>query len=128
VEEDPDLGHWNVHTVSNLLVRQTFQAAEPEHFRLLVGQKRHSLSHALHDFCCLCLLNRTGRFGSRFRDAIDWDESIPGSIPLSQTVHCSAGGQAGQNGAPVDNRLALGQPPRGQESFLVAVLSIGLMI
>src|SRR6516162_8562141 len=91
VQEHAHLARRDLHTATDLLMRQPFDTAQPKHLGLLVGQLSHAYPHAVHKFVGAGVSERGFCLAARFWRAVDGDDTNLVSVALSQPIHRSPG-------------------------------------
>jgi hypothetical protein len=86
VQEHPHFGRRDVHPLADLLVRQPFDTAQPEHLGLLVGQFGQLLPHAVYEFIGAGVPKRALHFAVGFWVAVDFLRATPRAKSLPQPV------------------------------------------
>jgi hypothetical protein len=70
VEEHPHLTGRDLEAVGYMLVRQPFDATEPEDLGLFLGQFGEPMAQAVQEFCGQCVLERASRFAGGLGHAV----------------------------------------------------------
>jgi len=120
------LGYFHLQT--DLPVRQAFDAAKPKNLGLLVRQFSHPLADVVHQLCRGRTLDRTFGLSGRLRNVFKRHRATALANPLAKPIDRPARGKTREHGTPILNVLSFGQMQSRQESVLVAIQRIFVVV